>query len=112
MASHSLGVTDNDAVGRLDPANLVALAESLDTTGVDAVVLSACVQMPSLPSIEAAEARLGIPVLSAATATVFQMLRKLRLPTIAPGGGRLLSGFYDMADNSNPLAARAAMGAA
>lgn len=90
----SLSVTDNTAVGRLDPKNLLPLAEALDRD-VDAVVLSACVQMPSLASIEPAERALGRPVLSAATATVFQSLRRLGLRTIAPGGGHLLSGAFD-----------------
>ncbi len=93
----SLDVTDNNAVGRLDPTGLVPLALELDAD-VDAVVLSACVQMPSLASIDVAEERLGVPVLSAATATVFQSLRRLGLPTVAPGGGRLLSGAYDSVD--------------
>lgn len=90
----SLSVTDNTVVRRLDPAGLIPLADGLKTD-VDAVVLSACVQMPSLASIEIVEQRLGVPVLSAATATVFQLLRRLNLSTIVPGAGRLLSGVYD-----------------
>jgi maleate isomerase len=90
-AAHSLAVADNDAVGRLDPWRLLEIAERLPRD-VDAVVLSACVQMPSLPAIEAAEARLGRPVLSTATATVYQTLRRLGLTPVAPGAGRLLAG--------------------
>jgi maleate isomerase len=59
------------------------------------VVLSACVQMPSLSVIEAAEVQLGLPVLSAATATMFQVLRRLGLRRRVPGAGRLLSGRFD-----------------
>jgi maleate isomerase len=67
--SVSLGVTDNCAVGRLDPANLVDVAARLDGSRAQAVVASACVQMPSLPAIPSIHALTGLPTLSAATAT-------------------------------------------
>ena len=90
----SLGVTDNTAVGRLDPSGLPPIAREIPSD-IDALVLSACVQMPSLPVLAAVEQELGIPVLSAATATVFQSLRRLGQPTTVPGGGHLLSGAFD-----------------
>jgi maleate isomerase len=71
----SLGVTDNGAVGRLDPANLVDIAGRLDRSRAQAVVASACVQMPSLPAIANIHAVTGLPTMSAATATA----RSLRL---------------------------------
>jgi maleate isomerase len=88
----SLGVTDNLAVGRLDPANLVELAHMVDTTGVDALVLSACVQMPSLPAIQTVQDQFAIPVLSASVATVWKTLRVLGLETVVPRAGTLLAG--------------------
>jgi len=97
----SLSVADNAAVGTLPQEDLLALGDTLPRD-VDAVVLSACVQMPSLGVIEAAERRLGLPVVSAATATLFQLLRRLGLGTRVPGAGRLLSGAFDRA----PLAVR------
>ena len=92
----SLSVADNGAVGRLPQEQLLEVCERLPRQ-VDAVVLSACVQMPSLDVIEAAERRLGLPVISAATATLFQLLRRLELSTRVPGAGRLLSGAFDLA---------------
>lgn len=86
----SLEVADNQAVGRLDPAPLPGLAAGLNLKGVDAVVLSACVQMPSLPSIQVAEDRLGIPVVSAATATAYDLLKRLGLSPDIANAGRLL----------------------
>ena len=65
----SLGVTDNAAVGRLDPWELIGIADRLDRSRAEAVVVSACVQMPSLPVVPIVEARTGLPTLSAATAT-------------------------------------------
>ena len=92
--ARSLSVADNGAVGRLDPQRLLGIAAELPRN-VDVVVLSACVQMPSLPVIEAAEARLGLPVITSATATAFQALRRLGLSTHIPRAGQLLSGAFD-----------------
>lgn len=88
----SLEVADNVEVGRLDPAHLLELSRQVDTYGVDALVLSACVQMPSLPAIQPVQDRSDIPVLSAAVATVWQTLRRLELEPVAPNGGALLQG--------------------
>ncbi|MGW7260837.1 maleate cis-trans isomerase family protein [Streptomyces sp. NPDC054834] len=90
----SLEVQDNLAVARLDPQDLFRHWKRLDLTGVDAIVLSACVQMPSLSAIEGVEEASGLPVLSAATSTTFAILDALGLPTTVPGAGRLLSGTY------------------
>jgi maleate isomerase len=88
----SLEVSDNQAVAALDPLELQEHWKRLDLTGCDALVLSACVQMPSLPSIDPVERACGLPVLSAATATTFAMLDALGLPTAVPRAGALLSG--------------------
>jgi len=88
----SLEVSDNVAVGRLDPSQLVPLSRQLKTADADTVVLSACVQMPSLPVIATVERELGIPVLSAATATVFDLLTNLGVDPIVPDAGSLLAG--------------------
>jgi maleate isomerase len=88
----SLEVSDNLEVGRLDPANLLEHWKRVDLSGCDALVLSACVQMPSLPSIAPVESACGLPVLSAASATVYAILRALDLSTNVPGLGYLLSG--------------------
>ncbi|MEQ9439793.1 MAG: hypothetical protein RIG62_12135 [Cyclobacteriaceae bacterium] len=87
LQTHSLEVTDNVKVGRLDPKNLLSIASRMDFSTSDALIISACVQMPSLPVIEEAEQRFGLPVLSAATATVFDLLTKLHIqPTIQQAG--------------------------
>jgi maleate isomerase len=90
--SISLEVADNLAVGRLDPARLVDIADELDTSDVDALVISACVQMPSLASVQPVEEHLGLPVVSAATATTYAILTRLGLPPEVPDAGSLLSG--------------------
>jgi maleate isomerase len=87
----SLGVADNCAVGRLDPGGLPERATRLNRSNCDAIVLSACVQMPSLAAIPEAEARLDLPVLSAATATTYDLLTSLGRSTVVPNAGYLLS---------------------
>jgi len=81
---------DNAAVARIQGPRILAAARALELAKADALILSACVQMPSLSLIEAAEVEFGLPVLSASTASAFTLLRRLELPTVLPGAGRLL----------------------
>ncbi|WP_139267166.1 Asp/Glu racemase [Celeribacter indicus] len=90
----ALEIQDNLDVAAHDPLKLPEIVRGLKTDDVDAVVLSACVQMPSLPAVPMAEAITGKPVLTAAIATTWQMLKALDLDTRVPGGGTLLSGAY------------------
>lgn len=90
--SISLEVADNLEVGLLNSDNLLDHVQRLNHDGVDAVILSACVQMPSLGAIQRAQDLIGKPVLSAAVATVYQMLKTLGLETRVPNAGYVLSG--------------------
>jgi len=90
----ALEIADNLAVGRHDPAKLPGIVAEMDLSDVDAIVLSACVQMPSLPAVATVEAQTGKPVLTAAIATTYAMLTALALEPIVPGAGALLSGAY------------------
>lgn len=92
--SISLEIPDNLEVGRQDPRAPIEITKKLKTAGVDAVVASACVQMPSLASVQPIEDRVGLPVLSSSVATTWQMLKKLGLSTQVPGHGALLGGRY------------------
>jgi maleate isomerase len=88
----ALEVPDNLAVGRLDPEGLPAIARRLQREGAEAIVLSACVQMPSLAAVQRVEDELGLPVVTAATATTFEVLRALGHKPAITGAGRLLTG--------------------
>lgn len=90
----SLEIADNLAVGARSPDALIEISRKLNIANCDAVVLSACVQMPSLASIQPVQDRIGLPVVSAAACTTYQMLEKLDLKRIAPNAGALLSGEY------------------
>jgi len=60
MDSLSLEIADNLEVGAQDPLAPSRLVSRLNTQGVDVVVLSACVQMPSLASIQIVEDKLRL----------------------------------------------------
>ncbi len=90
----ALEIPDNLEVAAQDPENLTSHYRRLNLAGIDALVLSACVQMPSLPSIQKVEDVIGLPVVSAAVCTTYQMLARLGLETRVPGAGALLSGRY------------------
>lgn len=90
----SLEISDNLEVGAQDPRAPIEISRRLSTANCDAVVISACVQMPSLASVEPVQARLGLPVVSSAVCTTWRMLKALELPALAPGGGQLLTGRY------------------
>lgn len=86
----ALEVEDNEQVGRIAPQRVMGAARELDLTGVDALVISACVQMPSLDLVQPAEDEFGIPVVSASTAGAYTLLRKLGLAVDLPDAGSLL----------------------
>lgn len=94
LDSISLEIPDNLEVGRQDPTAPIEITKKLNIKNADAIVASACVQMPSLPSIQPIEDRTGLPVVSSSVATTYMMLRKLGLKTAAPKFGSLLSGKY------------------
>lgn len=87
----ALEVADNAEVGCIGGDQVLDAARSLDLSDADALIISACVQMPSLPLVQAAEDEFGLLVLSAATAGAFTLLESLGLSVDLPGAGRLLT---------------------
>lgn len=90
----ALEIQDNLDVARHNPMNLPGIIADMNIEDADVIVLSACVQMPSLPAIAIVEAQTGKPVLTAAVATTYQMLKAMDLEPVVPGAGALLSGAY------------------
>jgi maleate isomerase len=88
----SFEIADNLEVGRRDPMQLLEDVKRLNVANVGAVVLSACVQMPSLPALQTAQQQLGLPVVSTAACTARMMLDLLELPARVPGFGAVLGG--------------------
>ena len=85
----ALEIADNLTVAAQDPMQPLELSKRLSLNNVDAIVGSACVQMPSLPSIQAIQARTGVPTLSASIATARQMMQALNLDARIPNLGCL-----------------------
>jgi maleate isomerase len=92
--SISLEIHDNLKVGARDPLAPAELYKQLNIKGIDAIVASACVQMPSLGSISMIEQATGLPVVSSAVCTTWSILKHLDLKTQVPHGGTLLSGNF------------------
>jgi maleate isomerase len=92
--SVALEIPDNLEVGAQDPGNLETIIDRLDHDDADVVIISACVQMPSLAAVQTIEDRIGKPVISAAIATTFFLLKEMGLEPVAPNAGALLSGVY------------------
>ena len=92
--SVSLEIHDNLAVGARDPKAPAELWKQLNVKGVDAIVASACVQMPSLASIELIQQASGLPVVASSVCTTWSILKSLGLERRLPGAGALLSGQY------------------
>jgi maleate isomerase len=86
----SLDIADDVAVGRLDQQMLLSMACEMDLANSDALVLSAGVQMPSLEVLDSVEQLLGLPVVSAASASVWALLHKLRIEPRVRAAGWLL----------------------
>lgn len=86
----ALEVEDNREVGCIPGGRVLDAARSLNLKDVDALVISACVQMPSLDLVEVAEQEFAVPVLSAATAGAYSILRAAGLPLSLAGAGSLL----------------------
>lgn len=92
--SIALEIPDNLEVAAQDPMNLLEIYKRLNLDGVDTIVASACVQMPSLEAIALIEKESGLPVTSAAVCTTYEMMKKLGITAQSPLGGSLLSGKY------------------
>jgi maleate isomerase len=93
----ALEISDNLDVGGHDPERLLDIYQGLSLAGIDALVASACVQMPSLSAVERIERKSGIQTVSAAICTTHQMLTQLGLKAHVPGAGALLTPQIDRA---------------
>ncbi|MCU1479331.1 MAG: maiA [Subtercola sp.] len=98
----ALEVEDNYEVGRIPGERVLDAARSLDLSKANALIISACVQMPSLDLVDAAEQEFGIPVLSAATAGAYSILRSAGLPVDIPGAGSLLRADSTRPESNSP----------
>jgi len=90
IASRSLQVSDNLEVGRIRGDRIEAAVAELESASADVLVLSACVQMPSLGILQKVQANARIPVITAASSTAAALLHSLgRDASVVPGGAGL-----------------------
>ena len=94
LDSVALEIPNNLDVARHDENELPTILKDVNFADADVIVSSACVQMPSLSVVPKVEALTGKPVITAAIATTYAMLKALDLEPITPGAGALLSGAY------------------
>ena len=90
----ALEIPHNLDVARHDQNELPGIMQGMKIANADVLVLSACVQMPSLAVVPKVEALTGKPVVTASIATTYALLRLLSLEPVVPGAGALLSGAY------------------
>ena len=57
--------------------NLLEIYKRSDLTGVDVLLVSACLQFPSLEAVDLIQAEIGIPVTSAAACTTYEIKKNL-----------------------------------
>jgi maleate isomerase len=86
-----LGMSDDRECARVDKRALLEAVSRLELYRADALILSPCLEMPCLAVIQSVEDQFGLPVLSAATATVRAILKRLGLPSAISNAGRLLA---------------------
>jgi len=84
-----LGITDVLTIGRIDDQTLENLVKKLNYEDADCIFIS-CTNLPTVDSIEKLENNCGKPVISANTATLWAMLRKIGIHTQIKGFGKLL----------------------
>ena len=73
----NFSVVDNQEVGRIPGTRLLEALSNIDTKDADAVVLSCCVQMPSIDTLEEARGLISVPITSTSECTAQAMLRVL-----------------------------------
>ncbi len=88
-AYRGLGIESNTEVGNLNDSAAADLVRQLNHEDADGVLIS-CAQMPSAKVIGDLEAEVKKPVISTNTATLWAMLRRLKVNTSVQGYGRVL----------------------
>jgi maleate isomerase len=89
IASESLGATDSYAIGKMDAAAAQAAFSRIDRADVEALVVPGG-NFPTLHRIAGWEAEFGKPVVTTNQATLWAVLRAMRMRMPLAGKGRLL----------------------
>lgn len=83
-----LGIIDNLEIGRQEPETVSRMAELVDTRQSEGIFLS-CTNLPTVEVIASLEKKLGKPVVSSNTATMWSMLKRVDFKHKVKGYGSL-----------------------
>jgi maleate cis-trans isomerase len=89
-ASESLGATNSYAIGKMDAAVAEAAFARIDGPDIEALVVPGG-NFPTMDHIAPWEQRFGKPVVTTNQATLWAVLRSMKIATPLPGRGRLLA---------------------
>lgn len=89
-AIEGLGCATDFEIGRLEPADALALAQRVDRPEADAIFIS-CTNFHCLPAVARIERLLGKPVVTSNQAGAWAALRRLGIDGAVQGYGRLLT---------------------
>ena len=89
VASESLGATNSYAIGKMDAGVAQASFGRINSPGVDALVVPGG-NFPTMDWIALWERQFGKPVITTNQATLWAVLRAMRINTPLSGKGRLL----------------------
>jgi maleate isomerase len=85
----ALRLKNNLEIGRVSKETLISLVEGLRHEEADGIFIS-CTNLPTIAAIDYLERKIGKPVFSSNTATLWAMLRRLGYKEPIPGYGKLL----------------------
>lgn len=83
-----LGITDNLEIGRQKPETVSRIAKLVDTPQSEGIFLS-CTNLPTVEVVASLERKLGKPVVSSNTATMWLMLKRIDCKHAVKGFGSL-----------------------
>src|SRR4029079_16903417 len=89
FVTHSLGVTNSYAIGKMDAGVAQAAFSRIDRPDIDALVIPGG-NFPTMESIAPWERQFGKPVITTNQATLWAVMRTMQIDTSLAGKGRLL----------------------
>jgi maleate isomerase len=90
VASESLGATDSYAIGKMDASMAQAAFGRIDGPDVEALVVPGG-NFPTMDRIQGWEQQFGKPVITTNQATLWAVMRTMKISDALPGVGRLLA---------------------
>jgi maleate isomerase len=87
----ALGVQNNLDVANLDQTELTDHVLKLEVDGVDTVIASACVQMPSILAMKSLNLKMKTPIISASLCTALEIAAALNVSSVGQSAEELIT---------------------